>query len=118
MSQGMSIVHTKTPPPRQLGANETLDTLTHWRTNFRTFYKRDSNYTYFVQQSVTWDPNHTTYGQVAEVVRDANGDDVLDANGAPTPTGLRRTAGLGRFIVYPSRLPPPFIPYGQNCTRN
>ena len=74
----------KLPPPRQLGTNETLDTLIHWRTIFRTFYKRDSYYTHFVQESITWDPNHNTYNQVAETV--------LDANGALTPIGLKRTA--------------------------
>ena len=83
MAEGMSIVHT-TPPPRQLGTKETLDNLIHWRTTFRTFYKRDDNYKHFVQESITWDPNHHTYNQVAEAVLDANGD--------LTPIGLKRTA--------------------------
>ena len=65
MAEGMSIVHT-TSPPRQLGTKETLDTLIHWRNTFRTFYKRDSHYKYFVQESTTWDPNHDTYNQVAD----------------------------------------------------
>ena len=89
----MSIVHARTPPPRQLGTKETLDTLIHWRTTFRTFYKRDSNYKHFVQESTTWDPNHDTYNQVDEVVRDANGDPVLDTDTQnPKPIGLGRTA--------------------------
>ena len=62
----MSIVHARTPPPRQLGTKETLDTLIHWRTTFRTFYKRDSHYKHFVQESTTWDPSHINYNQVAK----------------------------------------------------
>ena len=40
MSQGMSIVHTRTSPPHQLGTNETLNILIRWRAIFRTFHKR------------------------------------------------------------------------------
>ena len=32
---------SRTPPPRQLLANETLQSLSHWKTKFKTFYKRD-----------------------------------------------------------------------------
>ena len=62
----MSIVHARTPPPRQLGTKETLDTLVHWKTTFRTFYKRDGSYKHFVQESTTWDPSDGNYNQVAE----------------------------------------------------
>ena len=56
----------RTPPPRPLGCKETLDSLTHWRTTWRTFYKRDDSYKYFVRETTTWDPSAVNYGQVDE----------------------------------------------------
>ena len=32
---------SRTPPPRQLLANETLQSLSHWKPKFKTFYKQD-----------------------------------------------------------------------------
>ena len=58
--------HARTPPPRPLGSKETLDTLTHWKTTWKTFYKRDDSYKYFVKETTTWDPSHLNYGQVDE----------------------------------------------------
>ena len=66
MSETMSVLHARTPPPRQLGAKETLDTLTHWRTTFRTFYKRDDAYRHFIKETSTWDPSDANYNQVDE----------------------------------------------------
>ena len=66
MPETISVVQTRTPPPRQLGMKETLDTLTHWKTNFRTFYKRDDAYKYFMKEDTTWDPLAGNYGQPAE----------------------------------------------------
>ena len=62
----MSFVHARSPPPRQLGARETLDTLGHWRNTFCTFYKRDVNYKQFVRETTTWDPSDGNYSQTAE----------------------------------------------------
>ena len=58
--------HARTPPPRPLGAKETLETLTHWKTTFRTFYKRDDSYKFFIKESAEWDPDSANYNQVAE----------------------------------------------------
>ena len=59
--------HARTPPPRPLGAKETLETLTHWKTTFRTFYKRDDTYKYFIKEQTKWDPSDEAYyGQVDE----------------------------------------------------
>ena len=62
----MSVNHAKTPPPRPLGKHETLESLTHWRTTFRTFYKRDDTYRSLIRGTATWDPAAANYGQVAE----------------------------------------------------
>ena len=59
--------HARTPPPRPLGSKETLDTLSHWKTTWKTFYKRDESYKYFVRETTTWDPSDINYGQVDEV---------------------------------------------------
>ena len=64
----MSVNHAKTPPPRPLGANETLESLTHWRTTFRTFYKRDDCYRSLIRDSAAWNPSEANYAQVVETV--------------------------------------------------
>ena len=56
----------KCPQPRQLGATETLESLTHWKTTFRTYFKKDDSYELFVCPNATWDPSATNYGQVQE----------------------------------------------------
>ena len=66
ISKEISVVHARTPPPPQLGTKETLDTLIHWKTTFRTFYKRDDAYKHFMRETTTWDPLHITYSQAAE----------------------------------------------------
>ena len=66
--------YVRTPPPRPLGTAETLESLTHWETTFRTFFKRDEAYKPLIRRTTTWDPNAANYGQVAE------------------STGLKRTA--------------------------
>ena len=43
-------------------ANETLESLTHWKTSFRTFYKRDECYKTFFKPGTQWDPNLPSYG--------------------------------------------------------
>ena len=67
MSDAISVVQARTPPPRQLGSKETLDTLIHWRSTFWTFYKRDGDYKHFMTGATVWDPSCEDYGQVAEV---------------------------------------------------
>ena len=52
----------RNPPPRQLTNKETLESLTHWETTFRTFYKRDDTYKVFFRPGATWDPNKDHYG--------------------------------------------------------
>ena len=53
----------KLPPPRQLNQNETLDSLDHWKSIFRNYFRRDSVFKQFLESSCTWDPTNTdTYG--------------------------------------------------------
>ena len=56
----------KTPPPRPLGASETLESLTHWKTNFRTYFKRDDGFKTFIKETSRWDPAQLHYGQQTE----------------------------------------------------
>ena len=56
----------KTPPPRPLGTSETLESLTHWKTNFRTYFKRDDGFKTFIKETATWNPSQLHYGQQTE----------------------------------------------------
>ena len=62
------------PPPRPLGAAETLESLTHWESTFRTYFKRDDAYKQLIRKSAKWNPLEIHYGQATET------------------TGLKRTA--------------------------
>lgn len=53
---------SRTPPPRQLTANESLESLNHWRSTFRTFYKRDDAYRRFFRSDFNWNPKAVNYG--------------------------------------------------------
>ena len=53
---------SRTPSPRQLQANESLESLTHWRTTFKTFYKKDDSYRVFFQPRMQRDPKKDNYG--------------------------------------------------------
>ena len=54
--------YVKFPPPRPLTRKETLDTLDHWRSQFRTFFKRDKTFYPFLSTSLKWDPLQTNFG--------------------------------------------------------
>ena len=56
----------RNPPPRMLVASETLQTLNHWKTSFRTYYRRDSFYKGFLLPDAVWDPAAANYGQTAD----------------------------------------------------
>ena len=59
----MSSLHARTPPLRPIGPSETLETLTHWRTTFKSFYNK-----YFIKETTEWDPDAAGgyYSQAAE----------------------------------------------------
>ena len=58
----MSKTLSRTPPPRQLGNKETLESLLHWKTAFKTFYKRDDCYKLFFKSNTRWDYHLPDYG--------------------------------------------------------
>lgn len=62
----MSAGFARTPPPRPLGSAETLESLTHWKTTFRTFFKRDETYKPFIKETAKWDSNVANYAQEEE----------------------------------------------------
>ena len=76
----------RNPPPRMLTANETLHSLNHWRTSFRTYYRRDGYFKAFLLPDATWTNSaNTNYGQDADmngttVIRTAadKGEDLQD----------------------------------------
>ena len=79
------ITTVRNPPPRMLTVTETLHSLNHWKTTFRTYYRRDSYYKVFLLPNAEWDPRATNYGQSDdlrgdEVVRTAmdKGEDLKD----------------------------------------
>ena len=65
---------------------ETLHSLNHWKTSFRTYYRRDSYFKAFLLPQATWSNSaRTNYNQVADmngtnVVRTAadKGEDLRD----------------------------------------
>ena len=59
---------SRTPPPRQLVANETLESLTHWKTTFRTFYKKDDAYRIFFKSDAKWNHSQPNYDLKDETV--------------------------------------------------
>ena len=52
----------KVPYPRQLVANETLDTLTHWRSHVRNYFRRDEKLKVFFARGTTWSQTLDNYG--------------------------------------------------------
>ena len=52
----------KLPPPRQLTQSESLDSLDHWKSIFRSYFRRDSIFKQFLETTCTWNPVVTNYG--------------------------------------------------------
>ena len=63
----------RNPPPRMLTTAETLHSLNHWKTCFRTYYRRDSFFKCFLLPEATWSNSaQENYGQT----EDRNGTNV------------------------------------------
>ena len=56
----------KISPPRQLGEKETLETLTHWKSQVRNYFRRDEFYKVFISSAKKWSPDRANYGLVEE----------------------------------------------------
>ena len=67
MMNQQAVSTVRNPPPRMLTASETLYSLTHWITSFRTYYRRDSYYKGFLLPAATWDSQQDNYGQEDDV---------------------------------------------------
>ena len=52
----------KFPPPRPLTKKETLESLDHWKTQFRTFFKRDDTFRPFLNTTFTWHQDKKHFG--------------------------------------------------------
>ena len=66
---------------------ETLHTLNHWRTTFRTYYRRDSFFKAFLLPDATWNPGAADYGQLNEL-----------SNGTIIRTGQDKAEDLKDFL--------------------
>ena len=54
--------YVKLPPPRQLNQSETLDSLDHWKSIFKSYFRRDTIFKQFVDSACKWDPTKENYG--------------------------------------------------------
>ena len=50
-----------------LNIEETLYSLNHWKTHFRTYYRRDGYYKGFLLPDARWDPNAANYAQTDDI---------------------------------------------------
>ena len=66
VDRGVMARSTKQPMPRQLGANENMRTLRHWRGTVRNYYRLCDINGHFLNETLTWDPASPTYGLAAE----------------------------------------------------
>ena len=60
----------RNPPPQMLTATESLYSLQHWITSFRTYYCRDTYYKGFLLPNVRWNPSQLHYAQADDVDND------------------------------------------------
>ena len=74
----MSKNFSRTPPPRQLGSKETLETLSHWQTSCKTFYKRDDIYKRFLKPTIRWNAAEVNYGFTDEAEGDRSGSEIAE----------------------------------------
>ena len=52
----------KVPYPRQLTSTETLDSLTHWRSHVRNYFRRDDSMKEFFSRTSKWNNSRPNYG--------------------------------------------------------
>ena len=58
----------RNPPPRMLTLTENLHSLNHWKTSFRTYYRRDAFFKAFLLPNATWNNSIVEhYGQTDDV---------------------------------------------------
>ena len=87
----------KFPPPRPLTKKESLDSLDHWRSQFRTFFKRDDTFRPFLRSDFKWDPNQDKFGFTGTDAQDEsdNFEDFLNVLSGFLPHSYQRTPDVG-----------------------
>lgn len=60
----------KVPYPRQLTTKESLDSLTHWQSSLRNYFRRSPQFSEFFRRSSTWDCSQQNYGFDGEDAED------------------------------------------------
>ena len=58
----MSDYQPKVPYPRQLTNKETLDSISHWSSGVRNYFRRSPQYAVFFKRTTTWDYHKDNYG--------------------------------------------------------
>ena len=74
------ITQSKVPIPRQLAEKETFESLKHWKTCFRNFYRRDSYFAFFLRSNTKWDPSKEYYGFTDSTEADGLKRTAIDLN--------------------------------------
>ena len=92
----------KVPFPRQLTSSETLDTLTHWKSHVRNYFRRDDGMKEFFARTATWAPSRTNYGFVGDdaAIKADNLESLLDtiAGFMPGPYLTNQITGQTKCI--------------------
>ena len=68
----------RNPPLRMLTATENLHSLNHWKTSFRTYYRRDTFFKDFLLPEASWNSLALNYGQVEDTVGTATTRSAVD----------------------------------------
>ncbi len=58
--------YIKVPYPRQLQKKETLDSLSHWKSSVRNYFRRSSQYSFFFQRQARWNHSALNFGLTGE----------------------------------------------------
>ena len=66
MAQAQLQTLVRNPPPRMLTTTETLHSMNHWKTSFRTYYRRDSIFKGFLLPEVRWNSAVANYNLNAD----------------------------------------------------
>ena len=62
MTEDTLVNTVRVPQPRMLEDTETMESLTHWWTQFRNYYRRDKYVGGFLVSTATWNPSAPNLG--------------------------------------------------------
>ena len=104
MAQAQLQTLVRNPPPRMLTTTETLHSMNHWKTSFRTYYRRDSIFKGFLLPEVRWNSAVANYNLNA----DDNG--LAGAERVITRTAVDKAEDLKDFLnTLAGYLPFPYL---------